>query len=119
MGTYLLLFHSQLLWLAFLYSLLMRSPDSNRYIPAHYYNPVLQAALYEVVDNQIKELNPPQTKQTYERLVAEGNSPQEAKRLIGCVVVSEIFDVLKKSQPYNEARYVAALNRLPKMPWDK
>ncbi len=83
------------------------------------YNPVLQAAIYEVVDNQIQELNPPQTKQTFDRLVAEGNSPQEARRLISCVVVSEIFDVLKKSEPYNEARYVTALNRLPKMPWDK
>ena len=33
-------------------------------------------------------------------------------------MTSEIFDVLKHKQPYDEARYVAALHRLPTLPWE-
>jgi len=33
-------------------------------------------------------------------------------------VTSEIFDVLKNRQPYDEARYLAALCRLPTLPWE-
>jgi hypothetical protein len=39
--------------------------------------------------------------------------------LIGCVVVSEIFDILKKGETFNLERFVAALERLPKLPWEK
>ena len=62
---------------------------------------------------------PPETKQTLDRLVAEGHSQSEARRLIAAVVASEIFEVLKRKRPYDRAGYVAALQRLPKMPWDR
>ncbi len=82
------------------------------------YNPVLKEAVMNVVDNQIRNNNPPQTRQTYNRLVAEGHSKKEAKRLIACVVSSEIFDMLKKHEEFNEDRFVKALNKLPEMPWE-
>ena len=46
-----------------------------------------------------------------------GYSEKETRHLIGCVVSSEIFDVLKDQQPYDHNRYVAALERLPTLPW--
>jgi len=79
-------------------------------------NALLNKAVLEVVENQIRELNPPATKETLDRLIREGHDPAEARRLIGCVVASEIFDMLKKMQPYDEDRYVAALRRLPEVP---
>lgn len=79
-------------------------------------NPRIKETILEVVDNQLKDNNPPETKQTYERLLNEGHSDSEAKRLIGCVVASEIFDVLKEGKPFNQERFVAALNELPKIP---
>ena len=79
-------------------------------------NPVLKATILEVVDNQLRDGIPPETKQTFERLPAQGHSAAEAKRLIGAVVASEIFNVLKRKEPYNQARFVAALRRLPKVP---
>ena len=82
-------------------------------------NPYLKAAILEVVDNQISDNDPPQTRQTYERLLASGLEEPEARRLIGCVVVSEIFDILKKNEMFNLERFVAALERLPKLPWEK
>ena len=76
----------------------------------------LNKAILDVVDNQIRALNPPATKETFDRLVSEGLDHDEARRLIGCVVASEIFDVLKALQPYNEARYVTAPGKLPELP---
>jgi len=79
-------------------------------------NPVLKATILEVVDNQLRDGTPPETKQTLERLTAQGYSAEEAKRLIGAVVAAEIFNVLKRKELYNQARFVAALRRLPKVP---
>jgi len=72
-------------------------------------NPHLQAAIMEVVENQLRNNDPPQTQQTL----------KEAKRLIACVVSAEIFDVLKKNEPFNLDRFVKGLNKLPAMPWDE
>jgi len=79
-------------------------------------NKVLNRVILEVVDNQIHDLDPPATKETFDRLVREGIAHDEARRLIGCVVASEIFDILKYEQPYNAERYVNALSHLPELP---
>ena len=81
-------------------------------------NPILKREILEVVNNQLKNLDPPETKQTYDRLIADGISDQEARRLIGCVVSSEIFNVLKQQQASDRARFVKALNKLPNLPWE-
>ena len=82
-------------------------------------NPHLRAAIMEVVENQLRNNDPPQTNQTFKRLIEAGHSAKEAKRLIGCVVSAEIFDVLKKQEPFNLERFVKGLNNLPAMPWDE
>jgi hypothetical protein len=81
-------------------------------------NPYVRAAIIEVVENQIRDNDPPQTSQTFQRLMAAGHSEKEAKRLIGCVVSAEIYDVLKKKEPFNLERFVKGLDNLPAMPWD-
>jgi hypothetical protein len=83
------------------------------------HNPRLKAAILQVVENQLRDNNPPETRQTYDRLRAEGHSDQEVRRLIGCVVASEIFDILKQQKPFDRDRYVKALARLPKLPWEE
>ena len=79
-------------------------------------DPALNAALLEIVDNQLADGNPPETRQTFDRLLREGHTPEEARRLIASVVVSEIFEVMQRREPYDEARFVAALARLPRLP---
>lgn len=82
-------------------------------------NPILKKTILSVVDNQLRDNDPPETKQTYERLLKEGHSKSEAKRLIGCAVAAEIFDILKKNKSFNQERFVATLNRLPKIPGEE
>ncbi|MDZ7668321.1 MAG: hypothetical protein U5Q16_02485 [Gammaproteobacteria bacterium] len=76
-----------------------------------------KAAILGVVENQLRERDPPEVKATYDRLVRSGHSKQEAKRLIAAVLSTEIFDMAKTRSEYDHARYVSRLERLPEMPW--
>jgi len=78
----------------------------------------VRAAALEVVENQLRDDNPPETRETLDRLVGEGHTESEAKGLIAAVVLTEIVDVLKSNQPFDHARFVAALDRLPALPDD-
>lgn len=78
----------------------------------------MRAAILEIVANQLRELNPPETSQTYDRLLADGYSDTQACELIGAVVSSEVFSMLKDNKPYDHERYVKALAKLPSMPWE-
>jgi len=77
-----------------------------------------QAAIREAVENQLRDNDPPQTQQTYQRLLAAGHSIEQAKQPIGAVVASEIFDVLKNQKPFDLGRCVERLDKLPMMPWE-
>jgi len=81
-------------------------------------NPRLKAIIIEVVDNQLRANDPPETRSTLDRLIAEGQLENDAKELIACVVTSEIFGVMKNKEEFNHQRYVDALNKLPQLPWD-
>ncbi|MFL5340515.1 MAG: hypothetical protein ACJ8F7_10225 [Gemmataceae bacterium] len=79
-------------------------------------NPHLRRAILEVVNNQLRDNNPPETNETLKRLMAAGRSRTEAVELIACVVSAEIVDVLQSDRPYDSARYLAALRALPRLP---
>ena len=78
----------------------------------------LREAIFEIIDNQMRDGTPPQTKMTYDRLIAAGHSRLETMKLIGCAVTVEIFDVMQENKTYNEKRYVASLEALPELPFD-
>lgn len=73
-------------------------------------------AIVEVVENQIADNNPPETKQTLERLIKSGEPRENAIRYIASVLSIEIFGVLKHQEPYNNERYIKNLKALPKLP---
>jgi hypothetical protein len=79
-------------------------------------SPQLAAAILEIVDTQLRDGAPPETRQTFERLIASGYTPEGARQLLAHVVVSEIFGVMASGERYDEARFVAALHRLPTLP---
>jgi hypothetical protein len=79
-------------------------------------NKNLRNAIFEVIDNQINDNNPAETALTLKRLRDEGHSEFEAKQLIGQAIAVELFYVMKKNVPFNEARYIKNLKNLPKEP---
>ncbi len=71
-----------------------------------------------ITNNQIEDNNPPITRETFKRLIAEGFSENDAKELISHVVWAEVYILMKKQKPFNLERFTTALQYLPKTPWD-
>ena len=67
------------------------------------YNPRLQKLIFEVVENQIRDNNPPETKATWDRL--------EAKK-IGGVIAEHLYYVMKDKVPMDMEKYIRDLKGL-------
>jgi len=81
-------------------------------------NPELEETVFEIVNNQLDANDPPITRQTFQRLKAEGNSDEEAKEYIGCVVVREVLDISQSGNKFELERYSKYLSALPNLPED-
>ena len=79
-------------------------------------NEILREQLDEIVNNQLKNNDPPETKETYDRLIKEGYDDSQVRQMIGSCVAVEIYQVLKSGEPYNNDRYIRNLNKLPQEP---
>ena len=79
---------------------------------------IAQEAVYEVIENQLRDNNPPITKETYTRLKSDGFSHDDTMKLIGCAMTTEIYEIMKQSQPFDEERYAQNLKNLPELPWE-
>lgn len=73
------------------------------------YNPILHDSILEIAENQIREKNPKETKETLNRLMNLGYSRKNAIQNFGRVITEEIYDVLKKGEKFNETRFVRKL----------
>ena len=79
---------------------------------------ILKASILEVVNKQLKAGDPPETRQTFNRLIGEGISEADAKIYIGQAVAVEIFNVMKHNESFNLDRYRKNLSRLPEEPYE-
>ncbi len=80
------------------------------------HNPHLKAAFMEVVENQIRDGDPPETRETLERLKSEGVSDDDARIYIGQAVCIEVWDILKNKKEFNMERFLQNLKNLPDEP---
>ena len=80
------------------------------------HNPHLKAAFMEVVENQIRDGDPPETRETLERLKSEGVSDDDARIYIGQAVCIEVWDILKNKKEFNMERFLHNLKNLPDEP---
>lgn len=76
-------------------------------------------ALVEAIENQIRDGHPAETGRTLKRLMALGESRENAIRYIGCVLAVEVFEILENETSFDEARYVRNLQALPELPYDE
>lgn len=72
--------------------------------------------IIDILENQIADNNPPETKETLERLIKNGETRENAMRYIASVFSIEIFGAIKNQEPYNNKRYTSNLKALPKLP---
>lgn len=80
------------------------------------HDPVLHATVMQMVDSQMAENDPPETRETFERLVAAGYSPEHVRRMIGLLLALGLTDTLVRQKPFDVKRYVESLQRLPEIP---
>ena len=79
-------------------------------------NENLKAEILKIINNQMKNNDPPETNKTYNRLIDQGYNDSEARELIGLCLAVELFNTLKHKKPYDENRYIRNLTNLPKEP---
>ncbi|MBT7066642.1 MAG: hypothetical protein HN919_10095 [Verrucomicrobia bacterium] len=79
-------------------------------------DPLLKAAFMEVVENQIRDDDPPETRATLKRLTSQGVSDDDARIYIGQAVCVEVWDILRNKKEFNMVRYVRNLKNLPDEP---
>lgn len=79
-------------------------------------NEILKRQFLEIVNKQLKSNDPPETKQTLDRLKKEGYADADARMLIAQCVAAEMFSVMKHNKPYDNQRYVRNLHNLPDFP---
>ena len=75
-------------------------------------------AIIEIIENQLRDNNPKETKITLERLMASGESRENSMRFIASAVIVEISEIFKNGTEFNEQRYIKNLRALPKLPYD-
>ena len=63
-------------------------------------------AVFEAINNQIRNNDPPETKHTYDRLMKKLKINDEVMKYIGIVMMAEILDVLNSKEPFNKERYI-------------
>jgi len=74
--------------------------------------------IIQAIKKQIRQNDPPETKETFDRLRLEGHAEKEVYRMLGCVMTSEIYEVMKDERVFDRDLYVRRLRSLPKLPWE-
>src|SRR2546430_9140572 len=75
-------------------------------------NPRLKALILEVVENQIRADDPPETREAYQRLLAAGHSRARALEMIGSALTEEIWQMLHEKKLFDRNRLKALLDQL-------
>ncbi|HSK80112.1 MAG TPA: hypothetical protein VLQ45_26905 [Thermoanaerobaculia bacterium] len=80
------------------------------------HDPILHAVFMEMVNRQIAESDPPEARETFERLLAEGYSPEHVRRMIGALLAFEMTRSMLQQTPFDEKTFIENLRRLPEIP---
>lgn len=78
--------------------------------------PRVNKLILEVVENQLKSSKPVQTRETLDRLMAQGFSEEDARHLIGSAIVAEMRAVVSEGRKFQEERLISLLQDLPRLP---
>ena len=69
-------------------------------------------AFLDTVLNQLETGDPPETKVTYERLIAEGHPRNHALQLIAVALRVEMNRMMSDATPFDNERYAALLAKI-------
>jgi len=58
-------------------------------------NEILRKQILEIIKNQLRDNDPPETKNTYDRLIKSGYDDFQTRQMIGQCLAVELFDAMK------------------------
>ncbi|MGE0484101.1 MAG: hypothetical protein AB7Q81_08165 [Gammaproteobacteria bacterium] len=73
--------------------------------------------LDEIIENQVRDGEPPAARATLERLLADGHTREAAIALMACVLSVELHEILGKDETFDAVRYALNLAQLPDLPY--
>lgn len=76
----------------------------------------IRTIIEEIVDRQLERNQPPETGRTYDRLVSQSYTDEEARMLISRTIQVELYRLMRFGEPFNQVRFVSNLNQLPDLP---
>jgi hypothetical protein len=79
-------------------------------------NPHLKETFLKVVSNQLRLNDPPETRQTLDRLTGKGVNGKDARLLIASAIAAETQEMLAKQEVFNRERFAQRLAALDKEP---
>jgi hypothetical protein len=75
-------------------------------------NPFMHVIFHAIIENQIRDNDPPEVAETLMKLQKKGVSRHEAIHRLGGALAEETWHMLKSQKPYDAARYVKKIKRL-------
>lgn len=78
-------------------------------------SPFLHITLHVIIENQIKNNKPPETKAAWVHLQDKKKlSSQDAMHSIMVILADEMFDMMKNNKPFNNEKYCSRLKKFLK-----
>lgn len=76
-------------------------------------DPEIKKAIFEAVEEQLNSPESPYVRENYDRLISEGISIAEAKRMLACVLSVELWEINTQKRGFDEDAYIKRLENLP------
>ncbi|MDD3721526.1 MAG: hypothetical protein PHW92_03425 [Lutibacter sp.] len=81
-------------------------------------NEKLREQIFEIIKNQLRDNDPPETKITFDRLRKQGFDDFQTRQMIGQCLAVELFNIIKFGKSYDNEQYIKNLIALPKESYD-
>lgn len=78
-------------------------------------SPEVRKALIKAIKIQLKENNPPETKQAYMRLLGQGITEKDVYIYLAQALAYEMFAMMKEKRVHNSKNYAKLLAKLPNL----
>ncbi|NBB89077.1 MAG: DUF1841 family protein [Bacteroidetes bacterium] len=79
-------------------------------------NEIMREQLFETIDNQVRDNNPPEVKAAFKRLKKMGFEKMEIKEMLAYCLSFEIYNVMALEKEFDEERYIKNIEGLPEEP---
>lgn len=79
-------------------------------------NEIMREQLFDTIDTQVRDNDPPEVKATFKRLQKMGFEETEIKEMLAHCLSFEIYNIIALDEEFDEERYIKSIKALPEEP---